>query len=592
MLIRPFALATLALALAACGGDNDPTQPSTPTPTPAPTPVQPSYAADIAALQQAIASEMQQRQIPGLAIALVDGDRVVWQQGFGVTDLTTPAPVDADTLFRAGSISKLFTATALMQLVEAGKLSPDQSLASALPGFTIQSRWQPDVAAANAEVTLRRVLTHHAGLPEASLAGMGANPEATPTTLPSLVNGTWLAQRPGQLFAYSNLGFDLLGAVIETASGQRYSERMQQAMLQPLGMRRSSFLADATPGRAHGHIDGQSVDIQLEYDGMPAGGLWSSAADMSRFLRMVLNQGELDGQRILQPATLAGMLAPQNGDNRYDGDCRIGLGWVVSPCGLTPVAPGVPMIHHDGSTIGFNAQLMLLPEQKLGVIVLANSDSAGGYASELATDALRRLWARKTGRPLPAAPQLPASGLHTPSQDDLQHYPGLYIDALGSAGPLEITVQNGQLHLRAPGEAEAMQLFRDDDGWLRLPGEQGTADRNRRLQWREVDGNALLFLQNAAGQSMLFASKVTPSALPAAWLARLGQYRQEGSELEVMLAEQDGWLVLSGGNITRLLQPLDDQRAVFAGLGRGVGDVLEAGADQLSGLGIDFQRVP
>lgn len=548
MLIRPFALATLALALAACGGDNDPTQPSTPTPTP--TPVQPSYAADIAALQQAIASEMQQRHIPGLAIALVDGDRVVWQQGFGVTDLTTPAPVDADTLFRAGSISKLFTATALMQLVEAGKLSPDQSLASALPGFTIQSRWQPDVAAANAEVTLRRVLTHHAGLPEASLAGMGANPEATPTTLPGLVNGTWLAQRPGQLFAYSNLGFDLLGAVIETASGQRYSERMQQAMLQPLGMRRSSFLADATPGRAHGHIDEQSVGIQLEYDGMPAGGLWSSAADMSRFLRMVLNQGELDGQRILQPATLAGMLAPQNGDNRYDGDCRIGLGWVVSPCGLTPVAPGVPMIHHDGSTIGFNAQLMLLPEQKLGVIVLANSDSAGGYASELAAD------------------------------------------ALGSAGPLEITAQNGQLHLRAPGEAEAMQLFRDDDGWLRLPGEQGTADRNRRLQWREVDGNALLFLQNAAGQSMLFASKVTPSALPAAWLARLGQYRQEGSELEVMLAEQDGWLVLSGGNITRLLQPLDDQRAVFAGLGRGVGDVLVAGADQLSGLGIDFQRVP
>ncbi|MBI1905741.1 MAG: beta-lactamase family protein [Rhodocyclales bacterium] len=578
----PFVIAAIAALLTACGGGSGSDAPSPPVDRP--------YARLIDELQREIPAAMAEHQVVGLSLALVDDQQVVWQAGFGVREAGKTDPVSADTLMRAGSITKLVTATAVMRLAEHGQFTPDAPLADALPGFHVRSRFHADPAQADREVTLRQMLSHHAGLPETSLAGIGHAPGVVPGNLAQAVQGVHLTYPPGQLLAYSNLAYDLLGSVIEQRSGLAYEQYVTTQVLRPLGMTRSTVRTDPTQALAHGHIDGASVGTQAEdYDLMPAGGLWSSAGELARFMQMVFNDGTLDGQTILRPQTLAQMLTPQHPDNPFDRDSQVGLGWFVTRPEVSGIAPGVAVAQHDGSTGADHSILMLLPQHRLGVVILTNSDTGDAITAPYAEAILRRMWSEKTAQTPPPDPLLPTSDALAPTPADLTGYPGIYRYTMGESGVLELTSDGARLLLSTPGAAP-QPLLRDADGWYRVAVDGGL-DRETRLRVDTIGSERALLVERAGRGQATIATRISPTPIPPQWLARQGSY-DASDTFHLSLVAEDGWLALVlDDEEVYPLQALDANTAVVAGIGRGNGHVIEAAPDgSLRILDLDIPR--
>jgi len=337
-----------------------------------------------------IQKEMKGNDVTGLSIALVDDQRVVWAQGFGYADEANRVPATPDTIYRVGSISKLFTATAAMQLVEQGKLDIDKPLSTCLPEFSVKSRF-PDAG----PITPRTLMTHHSGLPSDFLKGMWTkNPEPF-TNVVNLIRDEYAQYPPDFVFSYSNLGVSLLGNAVERIAGRPYASHMDEAVLRPLGMNYSSFSArsDTASPMAKGYRKGKETEEPMLRD-VPAGGLHTSVLDLSRFMEMVFARGRAGERRILREETLAEMLRPQNGGVPLDHDFRTGLGWMLTEVGIENAGK---VAWHDGATLVYRSQLIILPEQKLGVVVLSNSATAGTVVHKVASEALKLALEAKTG---------------------------------------------------------------------------------------------------------------------------------------------------------------------------------------------------
>lgn len=295
---------------------------------------------------------------PGAVVVVVKRDGPVFAKGYGFSDIEANKPFTADTtLVRPGSISKLFTGIAVMQLVDAGKLDLDLDV-NAYLDFSIPT---PE---GGVPVTLRRLLTHRAGFEEHGKGLFSKDREPEPL-------GHWLAKNlPPRLFpqgdvaAYSNYGVSLAGYIVERVSGEPYPAYIQRHILGPLGMSHSTFQqplpSTLAPLMAKGYRRSDAPPLPFfEAIRGPAGGLSASGADMGRFIRALMNGGELNGVRILPKARLDEMLKPSSSAT---GDF-LGLVFVG-----TKVA-GHNVIGHNGGTMAFFSDLKYFPEQDLGIFV-------------------------------------------------------------------------------------------------------------------------------------------------------------------------------------------------------------------------------
>ncbi len=280
---------------------------------------------------------------PGAVVVVVKRDALVFAKGYGFSDIDAGKPFTADaTLVRPGSISKLFTGIAVMQLVDAGRLDLDRDVNGYID-FVIPT---PE---GGVPVTLRRLLTHRAGF-EDHVKGLFSR-DRDPVPL-----GRWLATNlPRRLFpkgdveAYSNYGVALAGYVVERVSGESYASYIQRHILDPLGMNHSTFRQplpdDLAPLMAKGYRTSDAPPLAFfeTISAAPAGGLSATATDMGRFIRALINGGELDGVRILPKARLDEMMAPGTATSAG----YVGLTFVG-----TKVA-GHDAIGHDGATTVF-----------------------------------------------------------------------------------------------------------------------------------------------------------------------------------------------------------------------------------------------
>lgn len=296
---------------------------------------------------------------PGAVVVVVKRDGPVFAKGYGYADIEAKKPFTSDaTLVRPGSISKLFTGIAVMQLVEEGKLDLDRDVNVYLD-FAVPT---PD---GGVPVTLRRLLTHRAGF-EAQLKGLfsrGGEPEPL---------GRWLAKTlPVRLFpqgdvpAYSNYGVALAGYIVERVSGEPYAAYIQRHILNPLGMNHSTFQqplpATLAPLMAKGYRTSDTPPLGFfeTISDSPAGALSATGADMGRFIRALMNGGDLDGIRILPKVRLDEMMVPSEATT---GD-SIGLVFMRGKVG------GHDTVGHNGGMIAFFSDLTIFPEQGVGVFV-------------------------------------------------------------------------------------------------------------------------------------------------------------------------------------------------------------------------------
>ncbi|MCU7731012.1 beta-lactamase family protein [Actinoplanes sp. KI2] len=311
---------------------------------------------------------MAREHIPGLAVAVVDGERVVWQQGFGYTDRDRRTPITADTLFSVQSMSKIFTATAVMLAVQAGRLDLDVPITRYLPGFTVHSAFEPRP---ERRITLRMLLSHTAGLTHE--APVGNNYEPEPGAFEEHVRSisdTWLRFPVGTGYAYSNLGIDLAGYILEQVTGEPFPVVVRDSLLVPLHMDRSTFdrsQVHATADRAVGHA-GDPVPAPVDIPMTAAGGLWSSAADLAQFLRFQLGEGTIGGHRVLAAPLMREMRTVPAPDAGAPAGYALGVARTRWRAGQY-----LDLFSHGGGGYGFLSDLWWLPQLQLGIAVLTNS---------------------------------------------------------------------------------------------------------------------------------------------------------------------------------------------------------------------------
>jgi CubicO group peptidase (beta-lactamase class C family) len=527
--------------------------------------------------------------IPALSLVLVRADAVLWAEGFGTADPAQDQPAAASTVYRAGSLAKPFTALATLSLAAAGRIDLDAPAAVALRGFGVRSRFENATA-----ITPRLLLSHHSGLPSDLHKGLWSG---TPFTAVKLqLRDEQTAFPPGLVFAYSNLGYSLLGDMVQQVAGEPFAAHLARTLFKPLGMNdtRIAALPAAADAVAVGHRDGRPL-TPLPIRDLPAHGLETSAHDLGRFLRALLRDGELDGQQILRREALATMWAPQNRDVPLDLDVTTGLGWFLDE----DLIPGGRVVRHGGATLGHAAELLLLPDAGLGVAVLASSGDARPIVEQLATSMLAQASDLATAPVssdlvVAAAPALAATGAPIS--------PGGHFAT--DLGLVAIVKEEGRDRhsLCACMTGTQLPLGRGDDGWLevaqtpdRLPPAVRTLAAMR-YQTRRIGDLEVLVADTGDGEAVI-GERVPGESLPAGWRARLGRYRvinpDAGYPVEdLRLSLVDGKLcfsyrmpLLSPKRIQMPVRPLDERSGVIAGLGRNRGDTLRfverAGAEPL-----------
>ena len=309
-----------------------------------------------------IDSQLRNRDVAGAVVAVVKDGEVLLAKGYGFADFQQKRPVNAEeTLFRPGSIAKLFTAIAVMQLVERGKLDLDRDIRDYLD-FEIPRKFPEPI-------TLRRILTHTPGFEESvkNLFGSGDALRRATTWSPTCRRRFSARRRPG---LDSNYGLGLAGYIVERTSGEAFVDYLEKHIFAPLGMASSTFkqrLPEALEGRmSMDYNRGSKRPKPFEISNPPpAGALSTTGTDMTRFMIALLNGGTLDGASILQPDTLRKMQTRQN--ELHPQLRAMGIGFMeYSQNGQT-------MWGHGGDTLAFHSDLFLLPEARFGFYISYNS---------------------------------------------------------------------------------------------------------------------------------------------------------------------------------------------------------------------------
>lgn len=311
-------------------------------------------------------------EVPGVAIAVVKDDKVVFAKGYGVRKVGDPAPVDERTLFAIGSTSKAFTAAAIAMLIDEGKLKWDDRVTKYLPGFELYDPY------ATRELTIRDLLSHRSGLPGGDLVWYGT--ERGRDEVLHRVRYLRPASSLRSRFGYQNIMFLAAGQIVAKVSGLSWDEFIRLRFFQPLGMTASNTSIRELNGNVaspHDRIGGKITAIPYRsLDNIaPAGAINSNVAEVAEWVRLQLGRGSIGNRRLISEAAIKEMQSSQTvmrADSAfslwYPGIrfVNYGLGWILSDY------RGRKVVEHVGSIDGMRAQVALIPEENLGLVVLSS----------------------------------------------------------------------------------------------------------------------------------------------------------------------------------------------------------------------------
>lgn len=533
-----------------------------------------------------VAQMMREGRTPGLALALTTRQGTVAVRTYGWADLKEGVPVTPDTLFQIGSISKSFTAIALLQLAEEGKLRLDAPLTEYWPWFAVRSEHPP--------FTVHHLLRHTSGLPRDR------------DDIPGSLFSAWAVREretgapPGARWAYSNVGYQILGYLLERLDGASYSQSIHRRILSPAGMsstepvitasarRRMAtgyrpLYDDRPPHRTHPLAEA----TWFEY-GAGDGSIAATPADLAAYLRVLLNRGAAPGGRILSEASFARFLAPPLGPDEDPGG---GYGYGIT----VEQRDGRTILHHGGGMVGYSSMLRGELETGIGAVVFVNGPGSSGAVAAFALDCLR---AAIEGKALPALP---------PSRDpfrveDAGDFAGTFTAPDGrrltfaAEGERLFVVHQGQ---RIPLEARGggrFYAFHPDFELFLLSFRRGEAPKP--AEGQPAQPGAVVAVTHGAD---FFAGEryTGPRSFqaPAEWAAYAGHYRTWNpwlSSFRVFAREGRLWLAFPFGG-EEPLEPLGD--GLFR-IGRDARSaerirfdaVVEGRATRANVSGVDFYR--
>jgi CubicO group peptidase (beta-lactamase class C family) len=397
-----------------------------------------------------IEKNLKHYNIVGASVSIVDDCETFYSQGFGFSDKINKAKVTTDTIFKIGSITKVFTAMAIMQLREQGKIDIDKPITDYIQNFSIKSRF------ANARpITIRDLLCHHSGLPSDDFRNyFSSDPEEFNSVIEYLKD-SYQVHPTGKLFYYSNLGVNLLGVIIERVTGLPYHQYIENVLLKELKMENSAIIPKESSviniSKPYCKGKEQKEGI-MKY--IPAGGIFSTANDMATYMKAIINHGE---SIFKNEATLNEMLIPQHPNNPMDFNMINGLGWFIGKPGLDYAGK---VIWHDGGTPNFFSLTVIIPERKLGITILTNSANGAFMNHQIAIDILRLILKNKFG--LSAPKELDNLSIKA-NHATIQNKTGKFATIAGIT-----TIYKTGNTLKAKLTSGTVRLLPCKDGWFQL----------------------------------------------------------------------------------------------------------------------------
>lgn len=389
------------------------------------------YAAQLERIEKAIDQKRVEFGIPGASLVIVKDDKVIYMKGLGLKDFGKKLPVTPDTLFAIGSSTKAFTAMLAMMASDENKLSLSDSPKKFLPYFKLRD---PD---ADSKITIRDLLAHRSGLNRTDLAMVtGVLNRAELIQVAAMAKPT---AKLGEKFQYQNVMYTAAGEAVARAEDSTWDELIITKIFRPLGMKSSdTTVADMQKARdfSYGYDYNNTTKVtrrlpQREIPAAaPAGAINSNARDMAQWLRLMLNDGVVDGRRLVSEKSFNELISKQM---NVGGTVDYGLGWFLRQWN------GHKVIEHGGNIDGFNAQVALMPDQKLGFVLLTNVT-----ASSLGSIAMNTVWTNIMG-----GPSADAAVAHGPAAD-----PKLEVGKYQlPAGPtFDVALNAGKLILTVPGQ--------------------------------------------------------------------------------------------------------------------------------------------
>jgi CubicO group peptidase (beta-lactamase class C family) len=325
--------------------------------------------------RELIKSEMTKNNIVGLSIALVDKNAIIWAEGFGYENLEDSIKATENSIYGIGSVTKLFTSTAIMQLAEKKMIDIDKPVTLYVPEFKMKSLY----GSINS-ITTRLILTHSSGFPS-DILGFNSERESYKNVVYYL-NEQYTAFPSAYVRIYSNIGYCFLGYEIEKVSKYDYPEYIRKNIFLPLGMNNSSITDKGSAQKNFSRTyDSQKVfKEESNMINLPAGGIYSSVTDMGLFMQSFLQ----DKVSILGSQTLNSIFEPQNPNISFNLGSEYGIGWDLKRTNYNYIS------EHGGATLCYRAQIAINRYAGLGVIILSNSANAGSVtwrASELVNKA-------------------------------------------------------------------------------------------------------------------------------------------------------------------------------------------------------------
>ncbi len=538
-----------------------------------------------AALIDTIEKEMKAKKITGLSLAVSTSDGLVWAQGYGLANKKDATPFTETTISNVGSVSKLVTAAAIMRLVEKGLVELDKPVTTYIPEFNpvgVEDYINP--------ITVRMLLNHESGLESDAFQDFYLGYE-TPEDFPysyrravDAVNQSGVVRKPYEIFSYCNLGYSLLGLIVERSCGLSFQESVKELVFDPLGMQDSSFnITDIPSDRmAMGYLQGKAEPVPYIRD-MPAGSLNTTAIDMGIFLQSILGS-YTSGEGLLSQQTVKEIFAPSNSDVAYDLDFQVGLTWWIVDF---KKLPGEFIVGHGGDLPPYHALVIMLPERDISVFAMVNSvEGTGSFSlTQIVTEAVRT-FLRSEGQPplAKALDQSPVTEIPSSLKSSLLGY---YASPVGLS---EIRESGKRLKIYAFNKW--FDLYYHVDGTLTLgyklfgliPIQLPVFDEIS-ISMENLGESAAI---NLRLQDILLSPSVKIEAQPIdpAWLSRIGRYESVQAEImpqytdfRIDMDKNSEFLCLyvkSNGEWSKFpLRTIDSDTAQVMGTGRGLGGFLQ-----------------
>ena len=531
---------------------------------------------------------MRKKDLRGLSIALVDDQMTVFSEGYGWADEKKKVRAAPDTAYQIGALSKIFTAMAVMKLVEKGKINLDAPISRYIPEFSIKSRFSKAKP-----VTARTLLSQHSGIPSELFKGMYT--KTRPVSFNEYINSAlaflkddYVCAPPDTVYANCNLGFVLLGHLLQRITREHFASFTDRELFQAMEMPNSSFSVDRVPATmTKGFVNDRETPL-FKVNNLPAGSAHSSAEDMANLIKTIFAGGRYENRTILKQQTLKTMMTQQNTHALFDCDFKIGLGWQLDGYDLTydeRLQYEGLVAWHGGDTIANNATLIMLPAEKLGVVVLCNTAKGLRESGNVALKCLNLALEVKKGKhpPLQKEPVLPVVRL---SPERIKQIKGYYSSEY--LGFLSIREEEEGLILNGMDYDITLLPHADGNFSVRfylfgfIPINIDILNSVRFKIETVQDRTAIVLHRN--GKRYLGGIKIDRPALAPIWKSRLGTYSiiAQGDDAAMFknlrLVMREGFLIfmaeyvyIKNALVMLPLEPVSDNECVVMGLGRNMG---------------------